>query len=190
MANDTDPQSRPRRRDGFVIIAVTCSVVALAFAIANFFVASHASDTAESAKTTADSALAAAQTSNRIPVATTVPSAAASNVPVVLNEYNIALQPSSPSAGKVTFEIANGGTINHEFVLFRTDLPANALPTKKNGDVNEDSRLLQNVADSGTDLKPGASRALHSTLNPGHYVAVCNLPGHYAAGMRIDVTVP
>ena len=27
------------------------------------------------------------------------------------------------------------------------------------------------------------------TLAPGHYVVICNLPGHYASGMHADLTV-
>jgi uncharacterized cupredoxin-like copper-binding protein len=177
-----------RRRDGLVIFAATCLVVALAFAVANFFLVSHASDTAESAKATANKALAAAQTPVQTPTAT-VTTTAGSNVAVALDEYTIALQSSAPPAGNVTFGVTNAGKINHEFVLFRTDLPANALPTKKNGDVNEDSPQLHNVADSGSDLKPGATRTVHATLSPGHDVAVCNLAGHYSSGMRTDVTV-
>jgi uncharacterized cupredoxin-like copper-binding protein len=29
-----------------------------------------------------------------------------------------------------------------------------------------------------------------SSLVPGHYVAVCNLPRHYRLGMKLNVTVP
>ena len=53
----------------------------------------------------------------------------------------------------------------------------------------EDSPELETVADSGSDLKPGASRAGAAKLDPGHYVAVCNLPEHYERGMQLDVTV-
>jgi uncharacterized cupredoxin-like copper-binding protein len=51
--------------------------------------------------------------------------------------------------------------------------------------------LLTNVADSGEPLKAGGTESFKTAqLSPGHYVAVCNLPGHYRLGMKLDVTVP
>ncbi|HXY92731.1 MAG TPA: sulfocyanin-like copper-binding protein [Acidimicrobiia bacterium] len=193
MAEADGEPSGSGRRDVFAIFAATCATVALVFAVTNFFVASEARDTAEQAKTAAQQALSAAEHAtvpDTTPTTTTRPAGAAGRVAVALDEYTIALDPASPPTGAVTFDVTNQGKIAHEFVLFRTDLPADALPVNKKGDVNEQAPQLQSVADSGSDLKPGASRTLHATLTPGHYVAVCNLPGHYAAGMRVDVTVP
>jgi uncharacterized cupredoxin-like copper-binding protein len=36
---------------------------------------------------------------------------------------------------------------------------------------------------------PGASGWVTVTLPPGRYELVCNLPGHYAAGMYTQLTV-
>src|SRR5437870_249437 len=38
-------------------------------------------------------------------------------------------------------------------------------------------------------MKPGQTKPLVSTLLPGHYALVCNLPGHYRMGMHQDFTV-
>jgi uncharacterized cupredoxin-like copper-binding protein len=38
-------------------------------------------------------------------------------------------------------------------------------------------------------MKPGAAKTLALNLAPGHYALVCNLPGHYKAGMYADLTV-
>lgn len=188
MTDDARAPAGTTRRDGFSIFAAACALVALVFAVANFFVVSDARDTAESAKATAERALAGA---GRATAPTAAPTTASpGTVGVTLDEYSIALSPSSPTAGKVSFDVTNAGKIKHEFVMFGTDLPADALPLDKSGDVNEDSPQLHNVADSGRDLKSGASRTVRAALSPGHYVAVCNLPDHYAAGMRVDVTVP
>ena len=59
----------------------------------------------------------------------------------------------------------------------------------KNDRVNEDAPALNSVLDSGSSLRPGETRLLATTLAPGHYVLVCNLPGHFRAGMHVDVTV-
>lgn len=104
-------------------------------------------------------------------------------------EYAVRM-PSTLTAGAHTIAYTNDGTLPHEIVMFRTTLPANQLPVEANGDVNEDSPLLTNVADSGDALAPGGSKSVKTTsLTPGHYVAVCNLPGHYRLGMHMDVTV-
>jgi hypothetical protein len=192
MPDDADRPQTTNRREGFVIFAATCAALALVFAVANFFVAADARDTAESAKTTAQQALAAAERAPAAPTTppttTTAPSGSGV-VGVALDEYNILLDPNPPPPGAVSFRVRNDGKIPHEFVLFRTALAADALPVKKNGDVNEDAPQLDAVADSGSDLAPGAQRTVRATLAPGHYVAVCNLPGHYAAGMRMEFTV-
>jgi uncharacterized cupredoxin-like copper-binding protein len=98
--------------------------------------------------------------------------------------------PTTLTAGKHTIGLTNGGTVGHEIVLFKTDLAANALPLKADGDANEESPQLTSVADSGNALKPGATESFKTAnLSPGHYVAVCNLPGHYGLGMKLNITV-
>ena len=67
-------------------------------------------------------------------------------------------------------------------VILRTDKPASALG--KGTRVSE----AGHVGEVG-DLKAGASGSTSVTLAPGHYVVICNLPGHYASGMHADLTV-
>jgi uncharacterized cupredoxin-like copper-binding protein len=94
-------------------------------------------------------------------------------------------------AGPHTFAYTNEGSVAHEVLLFRTDQPGNALPLRADGDVDEESPLLHSVVDSGSPTAPGASESVptKAPLTPGHYVAVCNLPGHYRLGMWLNVTV-
>ena len=106
------------------------------------------------------------------------------DVPVSETSFRIAM-PTSLHAGHHTIALTNNGE-GHELLLFRTDLGATALPVDANGDVIEDSPTLHKVLDSGNDL---VYQSLPVTLDPGHYVAACNLPGHYRAGMRLDITV-
>jgi hypothetical protein len=62
---------------------------------------------------------------------------------------------------------------------------------RSDGDVDEESPLLHKVADSGNATAPGWIEAVptNEALVPGHYVAACNLPGHYHLGMRLNITV-
>jgi uncharacterized cupredoxin-like copper-binding protein len=104
-------------------------------------------------------------------------------------EYKIRM-PTTLTAGKHEIGLTNDGSIGHELVLFKTDLPAAALPLSPDGDVNEESSQLTNVGDSGDALQAGGTKTFATArLSPGHYVAVCNLPGHYELGMKLNVTV-
>jgi uncharacterized cupredoxin-like copper-binding protein len=100
--------------------------------------------------------------------------------------------PTTLRAGRHTFAYTNKGSVPHELLVFRTDLAGNSLPIKPDGNVDEESPLLHNVADSGNETGPGSSAAVPTkeALAPGHYVAVCNLPGHYHLGMWLDIAVP
>ncbi|HEX4490335.1 MAG TPA: sulfocyanin-like copper-binding protein [Acidimicrobiia bacterium] len=110
---------------------------------------------------------------------------------IVVHErsFRITLSRTTVNDGKIGFDVHNDASIGHEFVVFKTDLPADQLPLGKDGDVIEDSPELKDVVDSGSALKPGSSRALFAHLEAGHYAVVCNLPGHYHDGMHLDLVV-
>lgn len=103
--------------------------------------------------------------------------------------FGLRLTDTTIPAGKFLFVDTNRGSVAHEFVLFKTERRAQNLPLLADKTVDEDSKLLENVADSGSDLVPGETRFVTADLEPGHYVLVCNLPTHYQLGMRLDVTV-
>jgi hypothetical protein len=54
--------------------------------------------------------------------------AEATTVDVKLVDFGIALGESSAASGEVTFDITNDGPSEHEFIVLKTDLPADALP--------------------------------------------------------------
>ena len=92
-------------------------------------------------------------------------------------------------AGPVTFHIKNGGTTLHEFVVVRTDLSAGKLPVASSApEVDEDSEDLTSV-DEVENIAAGSTADLKVDLPAGHYVVICNVPGHYSAGMHTDFTV-
>ena len=99
-----------------------------------------------------------------------------------------ARRPTLP-AGNYVFVDTNHGGSAHELVMWKTADPDDRLPMDKDDRVNEDSPALNSVLDSGSSLRPGETRLLATTLDPGHYVLVCNLPGHFKAGMHVDLTV-
>ena len=112
------------------------------------------------------------------------PAAAAANRVVDFRLTDFKINPSvlSAKAGKVTFVATNAGQTTHELVVLRTDKPADALL--------QGSRASEagHVGEIG-DFAAGGTKRLTLNLKPGHYSLVCNLPGHYKAGMHIDFTV-
>jgi len=114
----------------------------------------------------------------------------ASRVDVTLSDYRISAMPMMPIRhGRIAFVVRNTGRIPHELVVFRTDFAATSLPLRADGDANEESPRLTSVVDSGASLASNQTKVFVANLAPGHYVAVCNLPGHYRLGMRLDVSV-
>ena len=115
--------------------------------------------------------------------ATTTAPANAEAVKVSLTEMAIATTPSSVKAGNVAFDITNDGAVVHEMVVVKTNKKAGDLPTDSAGKADETGAVGE------TEVEPGASDELDLKLAAGHYALICNLPGHYAAGMYSDFTV-
>jgi len=103
-------------------------------------------------------------------------------------DFSITLDPSTASAGSVTFNIDNQGPATHEFVVFKTDLAPDALPTASDGTVDEEGKGVQHI-DEVEDIAAGSTQTLTTDLKSGSYVVICNLPGHYQQGMRAPLTV-
>lgn len=89
------------------------------------------------------------------------------------------------NAGAVAFEVGNSGQLLHNFVIIRTDLDQGALPIDG---VQVDISQLTVVAQT-IDLPPGQNQLLLTDLEAGQYVLICNIPGHYNAGMHRAFTV-
>jgi uncharacterized cupredoxin-like copper-binding protein len=108
---------------------------------------------------------------------------------VALREYSVGVTPPAFTAGKHDFSIANDGRTEHELLVFRTDLDPAAFPIGADGDINEEAPGMNKVSD-GDNIAPGGTQKRTVDLSqPGTYVFVCNLPGHFKAGMYQVVTV-
>ncbi len=120
-------------------------------------------------------------------------------VEISLGEWAVIAEPDEVAAGEITFEISNGGTDPHEFVVVSTDEGPEDLPTKDDGSVDEDEvEIVDEVeeipAPSGDAV---VSEELTVDLEPGGYALICNLVEeedgetevHYKLGMRTAFTV-
>jgi uncharacterized cupredoxin-like copper-binding protein len=116
------------------------------------------------------------------------PDAAGSTVTVTLREYVIETD-GDASAGSVALEATNDGTIEHEVVVVRAGSP-DALPTGDDGGLDEDALPDGALIGEIEPFAAGEACAGAFHLEAGSYVLLCNVPGHFAAGMAtaIDVT--
>jgi uncharacterized cupredoxin-like copper-binding protein len=109
-------------------------------------------------------------------------------ISTTLTDSSVAAAPPSASAGSITFQARNDGTTTHELYVFATDLPADQLPVE-DGLVDESADGVEFISEV-EDIAPGTSKDLTVELDAGNYVLLCNIAGHYEAGMRtsFDVT--
>jgi uncharacterized cupredoxin-like copper-binding protein len=115
-----------------------------------------------------------------------VPAAAAfagGSTKVTMDEFTLKASPKSVTAGKVTFSVKNAGSDRHELVVIKTTKAASKLPVS-GGRASEKGKVGE-----ADNIAGGKSKSLTLNLKKGHYVLICNLPGHYAGGMRSDFTV-
>jgi uncharacterized cupredoxin-like copper-binding protein len=124
--------------------------------------------------------------------ASSIPSATVSAQPshgqeISLYEWKV-IAATSLKAGKATFTISNFGAVPHELLVFKSKLPLSAYPTDKAGDIVEDGPGITLLSD-GENIDPTGSQVRIVNLAPGTYAFVCNIPGHFKAGMFAVVTV-
>lgn len=94
----------------------------------------------------------------------------------------------SVKAGPVKFLVSNDSkSLVHEMIVVSVANPDAALPYDK-----KDDRVIESkIKDLGeaSDLPPGTKKTLSLTLEPGHYILMCNQPDHYKTGMRVNLAV-
>jgi len=110
-----------------------------------------------------------------------------SGITADLTDISIQLSSNTAKTGDVLFHIKNTSASEiHEFVVLQTDLSADQLPLDADGNVEEDK--LTSMGEKG-DLAAGQSADLALKLPAGHYMLICNLPGHFKLGMHTAFTV-
>jgi uncharacterized cupredoxin-like copper-binding protein len=106
---------------------------------------------------------------------------------VLVKDFKI--EPSRPTIenGLVTVHVQNDGPATHEFVLIRSELPADELPIAADGLSVDEDRVVP--VGELTEVEAGASASLTVPLSHGRYVFFCNLEGHYLTGMYASIEV-
>jgi uncharacterized cupredoxin-like copper-binding protein len=120
--------------------------------------------TTEQTTTAPEQTTTAQQTTTSATTTTAPPQAAATKVPVGETEFKLTLASSKLKAGPITFLAKNDGKIPHDLAIKQT-------------------------GDKTNEIAPGGTAELKVTLKAGTYELYCTLPGHEAAGMKLNVTV-
>ena len=101
---------------------------------------------------------------------------------------SITASPTTVPAGEVTFVATNKSSdFTHEMILIKVKDPGKQLPY-----MAADSKIDEDAAGhlgEVSELDPGKSGSLSMKLDPGTYMLLCNVPGHYMAGMWTTITV-
>ena len=123
----------------------------------------HAEPTTTEATTTTTPETTTQQTTTQ-QTTTTEPEPEPQTVAVTESEFKIALPSAELKAGEITFDVKNGGKLPHDLAI-------------------------KGMSDKTPLIQAGSSAKLTVDLKPGKYVLWCTVPGHEAAGMRLEVTV-
>jgi len=124
----------------------------------------HHGEAAAAETTTAAAVTTTTQQTSTASTTTTTAKPAAATVPVSEKEFKITLASTALKAGDITFVAKNDGRIPHDLAI------------KQTGDK---TKLIQ----------PGGTAELKVTLKAGKYELYCSVPGHEAAGMKLNITV-
>ena len=119
--------------------------------------------TTTAAETTTTAETTTAQTSTEA-TTTTAPKPAATKVPVSETEFKITAGSTDFKAGEITFEAKNDGKIPHDLAI-------------------------KGTSDKTKLISAGGTAELKVTLKAGKYELYCTVPGHEAAGMKLNITV-
>lgn len=108
----------------------------------------------------------------------------------------VAVTPSAVLSGTVSLRVTNTGYLAHEVVVLplAAGQSAGTRPVHADGTVNEADSLGEVAADCGGAGDEGISPSggvgwTTLTLPNGRYEVLCNLPGHYRAGMYAELNV-
>lgn len=101
---------------------------------------------------------------------------------------SIRIDKPSIKTGSVTFDIINWSrSVLHEVLIVPVDNQSAPLPYDY-GQALVPEEQVKVLVDTG-GLNPNASKSVEVKLAPGAYLVICNLPGHYAAGMATPLNV-
>lgn len=105
-----------------------------------------------------------------------------------VGEWYVNVSAGRAKAGKVTFAMANFGTIQHEFLVVKTSFDPGKIPIESGNRFDEDEAGIE-VINEIPEWSVDEAKVLTVELSAGTYELLCNIEGHYANGMHTSFTV-
>jgi uncharacterized cupredoxin-like copper-binding protein len=106
---------------------------------------------------------------------------------ITQKDMSMRLDTADVPTGKVTFLVVNQDKVDHEVIILKTDIAPNALVLMKNIDSVDEDASGENLGE--VEVEADSTVAATFDLAEGKYVLVCNVPGHYKAGMVAALNV-
>ena len=107
---------------------------------------------------------------------------------MMMGMMSIRADTTTVKTGSVTFDVTNWSrSVVHEMLVVAVDSPDAPLPYDYSKQTIPEDQV-KSLGETG-ELQPNASKSIALTLAPGNYLLLCNVPGHYAAGMVLPFAV-
>ena len=107
------------------------------------------------------------ETNANAPATTSAGNAATEKITVTGTEFKLTLDKQPAGPGNYDFVFKNGGKIDHDLVISGPDVDNAKTPV----------------------IGAGEEATVRAALQEGTYTLICDVPGHEAAGMKVEVTV-
>lgn len=105
-------------------------------------------------------------------------------VAVQERDFEITVAKHTIPAGPTIFRITNHGPDAHELIVVHDN---GHLPIRPDGMTVDEEALTKETVGGLEPAHAGATRDLRVTLPPGRYLLLCNMYGHYMAGMHSEL---
>ena len=104
---------------------------------------------------------------------------------VEMTDYKLLTNAATVRPGETKIGVRNRGSQPHDLVVLRTDIAPDKLPYDAGRAKADEPGLVARTK----ELRAGGTAAVTATLEPGQYVLICNVAGHYGLGMRTALKV-
>ncbi len=105
-----------------------------------------------------------------------------------VSEWKVDVSSHTAEAGEVIFAIANFGSMPHEFIVVKTDYEPGKIPLGENNRFDEEGEGITAI-DELKEWPVNQAGVLKVNLDEGKYQLLCNIAGHYEAGMYTEFNV-
>ncbi len=123
------------------------------------------------------------------PASSESPVAVDADILAEVKEWAISLSGTSAPAGEVTFGLTNVGNIPHKFIVLRSELSGEELLSQIDPASSRLDEAALDVIGEQAEFSPGKTKTLTLSLEPGRYVVLCNVAGHFGSGMHADLEI-